>query len=202
MQILRSISALLLRVSRGGEVLSERVLSGALAGVLALVAVHLSLISTSALLPPHERAAVERAIDLLHERGFETEAFVLRNTATFRKTDHWLNLLVEKENAFAATNFPFQIVTIYPDFYGRAEDDTERAMILLHEARHLMGMNEADAHLYVWQQRERLGWTQLSHGSTETYVTVEQQTREHVPELFTCEDRNWNDCTETLRASR
>ena len=202
MRSIRAILALFRRVSRVGEIVSERILTGALAGVLVLVAVHLSLLTTSALLPPHERAAVESAIDVLDERGFEAEAFILRNTATFRKTDHWLNLLVEKENAFAATNFPFQIVTIYPDFYGRTTDDTERAMILLHEARHLMGMNEADAHQYVWQHRGQLGWTQMTHGTTETYITVEQQTREQVPDLFTCTDRSWNDCTETIRASK
>ncbi|HEX6127284.1 MAG TPA: hypothetical protein VFZ23_18075 [Pyrinomonadaceae bacterium] len=181
---------------------SRPVLSGAFACVLALVAFHLSLVTTSAPLLRDESIAVKRAIDLLDAKGFKTEVLVLRHTAIFRRTDHWLNVIAEKENAFAATNFPFQIITLYPDFHTRASDDTERAMILLHEARHLLAENEADAQRYVWRNRRQLGWTQLTHGTTQTYITVEQQTREHLPDLFTCPNRNWNDCTESLRARR
>lgn len=175
--------------------------SSALAAVFAVLAFHLSMVSTSAPLYFEEEHAVDRAIELLKARGFETEAFLLEHTATFRRSDNWLNRLAEKENAFAATNLPFQIITLYPDFFTRASDDTERAMILLHEARHLLAKDEASASAYVWQNRSRLGWTQLTHGTTETYVTIEQLTRENAPELFNCSSKLWNDCTETL-ASR
>ena len=178
------------------------VLSSALAALLALAAFHLSLVATSTPLSADESRAVDRAIDLLDERGFTTDVFLLRHTATFSSTDNWLNLLTQKENAFAATNLPFQIITLYPDFYTRANDDTERAMILLHEAQHLEAKDEKAAYSYVWRNRERLGWTQLTHGTTATYVTIEQQTREHAPELFRCTDKVWNDCTETLNARR
>lgn len=188
------------RVSEIFKSASSRVISAAVAAVLALVAFHLSLVATSTPLTTEERAAVERAIALLEKKGFQTEAFVLRNTATFSTTDNWLNRATEKEKAFAATNFPFQIITTYPDFYQRASDDTERAMILLHEARHMMAANEAEAHRYVWSHRRQLGWTQQTHGSTETFITVEQQTRAELPEMFKCSNRNWNDCTETFRA--
>ena len=188
------------RVSEIFKSASSRVISAAVAAVLALVAFHLSLVATSTPLTTEERAAVERAIALLEKKGFQTEAFVLRNTATFSTTDNWLNRATEKEKAFAATNFPFQIITTYPDFYRRASDDTERAMILLHEARHMMAANEAEAHRYVWSHRRQLGWTQQTHGSTETFITVEQQTRAELPEMFKCSNRNWNDCTETFRA--
>jgi len=176
--------------------------SSAFAGFLAIVAFHLSMIATSAPLSLQEKEAVDRAIHLLDARGFESEVFLLRHTATFRGTDNWFNLLTPKENAFAATNFPFQIVTLYSDFFARASDDTERAMILLHEAQHLKTRNEASAYEYVWRHRHELGWTQLTHGTTETYVTIEQQTRQHVPELFECPSKIWNDCTETLTAQR
>lgn len=177
-------------------------LSSALAAVLALSAFHLSLVATSVPLSPTERDTVERAIDLLDAKGFGREVFLLRHTATFRSTDHWLNLIAGNENAFAATNFPFQIVTLYPDFYTKAIDDTERAMILLHEAQHLMAGDESAAYGYVWRHRSRLGWTQLTHGTTETYVTIAEQTRENSPTLFNCPSNLWNDCTETLRARR
>ena len=175
-------------------------LSSAFASFLAVVAFHLSMIATSA--PPslEEKKVVDRAIDVLDAKGFEREVFLLRHTATFRSTDNWLNFLAVRENAFAATNFPFQIVTLYPDFYERASDDTERAMILLHESQHLMAKNEASAYEYVWRHREQLGWTQLNHGTTGTYVTIEQQTRELAPQLFNCPSNFWNDCTESLRA--
>ena len=71
-------------------------------------------------------------------------------------------------------------------------------MVLLHEAQHLKGGDEKAAYSFVWQNRERLGWTQLSHGTTPSYITIEQQTREFAPELFTCRQNLWSDCTETL----
>jgi hypothetical protein len=157
-----------------------------------------SLLFTSQPLRDDERATVDRTIDLLAARGFRREAVLLRHATAFRRSDNWLNSLAVKENAFASTNFPFGVITLYPDFYHRATDDTERAMILLHEARHLQGGDEADAYAYVWENRGRLGWTMLSHGTTETFVTVELLTRDAAPELFTCPHKLWNDCTEPL----
>ena len=193
-------------VSRSGPTAYQSpftvMLSSTLAALLALAAFHISLVATSAPLSSEERATVDRAVDLLEAKGFAREVFLLRHAATFRGTDHWLNRLTVSEGAFAATNFPFQVVTLYPDFYTKAIDDTERAMILLHEAQHLLAGDEAFAYGYVWQQRSRLGWTQLSHGTTETYVTIAEQTRENSPSLFNCPSNLWNDCTETLRARR
>lgn len=168
----------------------------AASAVLAIIAFYLSLISTS--LPPTkaEQNRIDSAIQLLANRGFSDEVFLLKGTTTFRGTDHWLNSFIEKENAYASTNFPFQIVTLYPDFYSKAVDDTERAMILLHEARHLMGEDENQAYAYVWRHRKDIGWTLKSHGTTESYVTIEQQTREMAPELFNCPEKPWEDCTE------
>lgn len=157
---------------------------------------HSSLLITSQPLRADEVETLDRAIDLLEARGFGREAFLLRRVTVFRNTDNWLNSLAEKDNAYAATNFPFNVITLYPDFFYKAQDDTERAMILLHEARHLQGASEHDAYGYVWRNRQQLGWTILSHGMTESYITIEILTREAVPELFTCADRLWNDCTE------
>lgn len=168
----------------------------AAAAILAVIAFYLSLISTSLPPTPAERQQIDQAIQLLADRGFADEVFVLKGTTTFRGTDHWLNSFIEKENAYASTNFPFQIVTLYPDFYSKAVDKTERAMILLHEARHLMGENENQAYAYVWRNRKVLGWTMRSHGTTESYVTIEQQTREAAPEIFNCPEKPWEDCTE------
>ena len=164
--------------------------------------VHLSLVRTSAELQVEESEKVERAIRVLEFRGFIEEAALLRSFATFRGSDHWLNALVQPENAFAATNFPFGLITLYPDFFNRATDDTERAMILLHEARHLTGGSERDAFEHVWKNRHKLGWTMLSHGTTPTFISIEVMTRAEVPELFTCQELLWSDCTELLRAKR
>lgn len=168
----------------------------AAAAVLAVIAFYLSLVSTSLPPSPQERQKIDTAIQLLADRGFSDEVFVLKGTTTFRATDHWLNNFVEKENAYASTNFPFQIVTVYGDFYTKAVDDTERAMVLLHEARHLMGEDENQAYAYVWKNRKKLGWTMSTHGSTESFITIEQLTREFAPELFNCPSRPWEDCTE------
>lgn len=172
--------------------------SCAIAAVLALFAFYLSLVATSAPLEARERIIVNNAIDVIEKRGFEQEAFMLRHIVTFRATDHWLNHMTVKENAYASTNFPFQVVTLYPDFYSKTADDTERAMVLLHEAQHLKGKDEAGAYSFVWTHREQLGWTQLSHGTTPAYVTISEITRANAPELFVCPAKLWNDCTENL----
>jgi hypothetical protein len=157
---------------------------------------HSSLLITSQPLRADENEAVQSAIDLLEAKGFEREVFLLRRVTLFRNSDNWLNALTQKENAYAATNFPFNVVTLYPDFFTKAKDDTERAMILMHEARHLQGADERDAYDYAWRNRARVGWTILSHGTTESYITIETLTREVAPDLFKCEDKLWNDCTE------
>ncbi|MEP6789431.1 MAG: hypothetical protein ABJB40_13415 [Acidobacteriota bacterium] len=172
------------------------------ASFLALVIFYLSLVITSPPLTLTETQPIDRAISVLESKGFAREAFLLRHVATFRGSDNWLNETQSAENAYAATNFPFEMITLYPDFYRKATDDTERAMVLLHEAQHMQGDDETAAYAYVWQNRERLGWTQLSHGTTETYVTVGLQTRENAPELFTCANKMWNDCTESLTARK
>ena len=163
--------------------------------ILAFIAFYLSLVATS--IPPtkDERAEINSAIDILAQRGFADEVFLLKRTTTFRASDHWLNSFVDKGNAYASTNFPVQLVTVYGEFFDRTTDDTERAMVLLHEARHLLGENEHDAYAYVWKNRARLGWTTDKYGSGETYMTIEQQTNENAPELFNCPDKPWEDCT-------
>jgi len=174
----------------------------ATAGFLALLVFYLSLVTTSAPVGAENMESIERAIAVLETKGFDREVFLLRNVATFRSSDNWLNGLNPEENAFAATNFPFEIITVYPDFYTKTTDDTERAMILLHEAQHLQNADEQQAYTRVWRERERIGWTALSHGTTPTYITVELLTRENAPELFECNSRLWRDCTEKLRAKR
>lgn len=178
-----------------GRSISGLILSNVIVAMLVAGLFYTSLLVTSAPVNERDIDTVHRAIAILESKGFDREVYMLRNTALFRGTDHWFNDTVLKEDAYAATNFPFQIVTVYNDFYTKAVDDTERAMILLHESRHLLGEDEAAAYSYVWQNRERLGWTQLTHGTTESYVTIEQQTRENAPELFTCTKNLWNDCT-------
>lgn len=168
------------------------------AGVLVVVIFYLSLIATSVPVTPENNAVIGRAVELLGEKGFTREAFLLRHAVSYRASDNWLNTFVADENAYAATNFPFEIITVYPDFYSKTKDDNERAMILLHEAQHLQMSNDNEAYAYVWRNRERLGWTQLTYGATPTFVSVALQTRENSPELFTCTSRVWNDCTETL----
>lgn len=167
-----------------------------LAVTLCLLSIfHSSLLVTSQPLQAEENAAVERAINLLDAKGFGREAFLLRRLTVFRNTDSWLNSLTPKDNAYAAANFPFNIITLYPDFFTKAQDDTERAMILLHEVQHLKGAGEREAYEFAWRNRERVGWSILTHGTTESYITIEAMTREIVPELFTCADKLWDDCT-------
>lgn len=182
--------------------LAKALINYIIIAALTMTIFYLSLIATSAPITSEEREAIDRAIGVLEEKGFEREVFLLRRAATFRGGGNWLNEYTNWDNAYAATNFPFGIITLYPDFYFKAVDDTERAMILLHEARHLQGGDERDAYKFVWENRERLGWTILKYGTTASFVTIEQQTRENAPELFTCAEKLFDDCTVNLQKRR
>ncbi|CAN5347661.1 hypothetical protein BH10ACI3_BH10ACI3_14270 [soil metagenome] len=162
----------------------------------ALFGFYLSLIGTAKTLMINEKAEVRASIRLIREKGFSTEAMILENFTAFRSNDNWLNASVEKEKAYAATNFPFEIMTLYPDFFNTAEDETERAAVLLHESRHLLGEDEHDAYAYVWKNRKRLGWTSDKYYLSPVWSNVRRQTKEFVPELFVCDGTQFGDCTE------
>lgn len=161
-----------------------------------LCAFYLSLVFTSKSLSRDEKETVNRATAIIKARGFSDEAFLLDYLTAFRGDDHWLNASVEKENAYAATNFPFEIMTIYPDFFKYPLDDTERAAILLHEAQHLRGANEKQAYEFVWKNRRKLGWTKEKYASSIIWQNVRRQTREYAPNLFVCRLNEFGDCTE------
>lgn len=139
------------------------------------------------------------AIELLEAKGFTDEVFLLRNVAAFRSNDNWLNASVEKENAYAATNFPFGIVTLYPDFFEQNSNNVERAAILLHEAKHIQGHDEKAAYEFVWKNRKKLGWDGVEFSRTEMWQNVRRQTAEYSPSLFICELNIANDCTDRPR---
>lgn len=157
---------------------------------------YISLIVSAESLSYEQEATVERAIEILDKRGFLDEVFYLEYLTTFRASDHWLNASVVKEAAYAATNYPFEIMTLYPDFFNYTTDDVERAAILLHEAKHLQGADEKEAYKYVWLNRKKLGWTKEKYGRSVVWKNVRKQTREYAPNLFICEFSEYNDCTD------
>ena len=163
--------------------------------VITTIGFYASLIASSKALSIDERVRVEKAIDLLEQRGFYDEVFYLRKFAVFRGSDNWLNSLVPKENAYAATNYPFEIVTLYSDFFLYAEDKVERAAILLHEAKHLQGQDEKSAYEFVWKHRQQLGWTKDKYRRSVLWLNTRKQTKEYVPKIFICEFNEYHDCT-------
>jgi len=169
---------------------------GVIAGTVAvvLVAWWASLFATSEGLDADQQVIVYRAVDLLEEKGFSKEVFALRNVARFRATDNWWNLYNEHYQAYAATNFPFEIVTIYPWFFDLPKDDVERAVILLHEAQHLMGADEETALRRVWALKHRLDWTAEIYGHSKVWKNTREWTQTSAPDLFTCKDVEI-DCT-------
>lgn len=164
--------------------------------VAALLGFYLSLIASASPLSIEEKSTVRAAIRVLKEKGFTEDIFLLDHIAVFRADDNWLNASVPKENAYAATNFPFEIVTLYPDFFTYPVDDVERAAILLHEARHLRGKDEKDAYEFVWRRRKQLGWIEERYSESPVWRNVRKQTREYVPELFNCDSDPAGDCDE------
>jgi hypothetical protein len=161
-----------------------------------VVAWHASLLLTSDAASMNQRLQVRGAVDLIERGGFEREAFLLRRLACFRTSDNWWNRSVGHGEAYAATNFPFEILTLYPEFFRYPADDTERAVILLHEARHLSGAGEEEALASVWRDKARLGWTREKYSQTRVWKNVSEFTRRYAPQLFTCGEDGRQDCTE------
>jgi hypothetical protein len=170
-----------------------RWIAGATVAILAMA--YASLLLTSVGLTVEERITVDAGLAALEGAGFETEARALRRYASFRGTDNWWNRHVGHASAYAATNFPFGVITLYPAFFRLTVDDTERAAILLHESYHLTGGEEDEALLKVWRDKARLGWTTARYGHTRVFRNTREWTASTLPRLFTCGDGT-GDCAE------
>lgn len=166
-------------------------------GIIAvfLIGSYLSLIFTSDPLNAEQKQQVERAIDVLSSRGFASEARLLR-FANFRSSDNWWNRYIGHREAFAATNFPFEVVTLYPDFFTLSVDDTERAAILLHESFHLRGKKEPEAHAGVWELKTKLGWTRSRYENTPVFRSTREFTQNYAPQFFVCGASGHEDCVQ------
>jgi hypothetical protein len=159
-----------------------------------LLAAYFSLLMTSDDLPFEQRQIVTSAIAVLRAKGFERRAFVLDNLVKYRATDNWWNRYLGHQNAYAATNFPFEVVTLYPEFFNTAVDDTERAAILLHESYHLLGSGEEAALEGTWRDKQKLGWTVDQYSRTKVWNNTRELTTAGVPQLFQCGPDEHSDC--------
>jgi len=162
-------------------------------GIL-LIIFYVSLLLSSEGLSSDQREKVDHAIALLRARGFSTEAFTLNRLTSFRSTDNWLNAYVGHHDAYAATNFPFEMVTLYPEFFETPVDDCERAAVLLHEARHLLGKGEDDALEYTWKSKQQLGWTTEKYRQTKVWDATMRLTKSRFPYMFQCGYDQQQDC--------
>jgi hypothetical protein len=164
--------------------------------VTILTTAYASLLFTSEPVTPHERQVLMEAIQVLDGAGFSREASALRRVVSFRRTDNWWNRHVGHPTAYAATNFPFAVITVYPPFFKYPVDDIERATILLHESYHLFGDNEKFALHRVWLAKDRLGWTSLRYGHTRVWKNTREWTLAENPSMFTCGEAGQSDCLE------
>lgn len=162
--------------------------------LLLLFAWYLSMLLTSHELNFDRRQSLRQAIGILDQKGFSKQAFVLRHLVNYRDTDNWWNRSVGHHDAYAATNFPFEVVTLYPEFFDAAVDDTERAVILLHESYHLFGSGEAGALEGVWRDKQRLGWTVDRYSQSKVWINTKESTTALVPKLFQCGADAHSDC--------
>lgn len=163
--------------------------------LLALSIVYISLLVTSDDLNHEQRETVENAITVLENKGFHKQSFILGKLVKYRASDNWWNRYLGHHDAYAATNFPFEVVTVYPEFFQHTTDDIERAAILLHESYHLMGSNEATALEGVWREKERIGWTANNYSQTKVWLNTSELTANEVPSLFQCGPDGHSDCT-------
>lgn len=153
-----------------------------------------SLLLTSAPIDDSQRLMVTHAIEVLERAGFSKEVIMLRHFANYRATDNWWNSYLGHSQAYAATNFPLGVVTLYPRFFSVAVDDTERAAILLHEAQHLLGAGEPAALELTWREKSRLAWTAEKYGETKVWKNTREWTVAEVPSLFQCGADGHGDC--------
>ena len=163
---------------------------------LLLFMAYMSLLLTSDDLSYDQRQTVNAAIALLEQNGFGKQAFVLNRLVRYRGTDNWWNRYVGHRDAYAATNFPFEVLTLYPEFFQHSVDDNERAAILLHEAYHLLGSGEDAALEGVWRNKQRLGWTAEKYSHTKVWINTRDLTMAQVPNLFSCGSDGKSDCTQ------
>lgn len=172
----------------------KRVLWIISASLVILIVWYFSLLMTSDKLQPDQYLKVDVAVGLIEQSGFSREGFVLRHATMFRSTDNWWNHWLGHREAYAATNFPFEIVTLYPEFFDTPIDDRERAAVLLHEARHLLGDGEEAALRSTWMSKRRLGWTADRYQQTKVWDNTERLTRAQFPYLFQCGSDGKSDC--------
>ena len=167
-------------------------------GVITIImtTAYASLLLTSEGLTSEERQTVNSGLLVLEHAGFTREASSLRHLATFRRTDNWWNRYVGHQTAFAATNYPFGVVTLYPAFFRFPVDDIEHATILLHESSHLFGGREEEALQLVWESKQRLGWTESNYGRTRVWKNTREWTMNAIPVFFQCGPDNDSDCFE------
>src|SRR5690349_7499741 len=135
-----------------------------------------SLLLTSTPIDDAQRPIVLHAVAILEDAGFGKEVVMLRNFANYRSTDNWWNTYLGHSQAYAATNFPLGVVTLYDPFFRATTDDTERAAILLHEAEHLLGAGEPAALEATWRQKSRIGWTADKYGETKVWKNTREWT--------------------------
>ena len=164
------------------------------ATIVILILWYVSLLLTSDGLEADQKQKVQNAIAVLQQQGFSREAFVLTYLTTFRRTDNWLNAYLGHRDAYAATNFPFEVVTLFPEFFALPVDDRERAAVLLHEASHLLGEGEDAALQITWKSKKQLGWTADKYSQTRVWDATEHLTREKFPYIFQCAPDGESDC--------
>jgi hypothetical protein len=153
-----------------------------------------SLLASSTSLTPAQQGVLDRAVAVLRARGFDRDVFLLQRVTHFRSTDNWWNRYVGHNDAYAATNFPFEVMTLYRPFFDMTEDDVERASILLHEAQHLRGKGEVAALAEVWRVKKRLGWTEARYSDTRVWKNTREWTHAALPALFACGVNLESDC--------
>lgn len=164
------------------------------ATLIALMICYASLVISSDGLQPEQREKVQNAIAVLQQQGFNREAFILKHLTVFRGTDNWWNRYIGHRDAYAATNFPFEVVTLYPEFFELPVDDRERAAVLLHESCHLMGAGEDAALQSTWRNKRRIGWTADRYHQTRVWDATEKLTRASFPYMFQCGADGQSDC--------
>jgi len=80
---------------------------------------------------------VQKAIAVLEQHGFIVRSS--SQTSDVFAYGRLVNRYVGHRDAYAATNFPFEVVTLYPEFFTVPVDERAPAAVLLARIVHLIG---------------------------------------------------------------
>ncbi len=134
-----------------------------------------------------EQGRLNGIINKIETAGLVVNSTILNSTSFVDRTGPWTCRLAP-DPGYACTNKLTFITSLADRFWTVPKYDVERAIALLHESYHLLGLGEHQAYAYTWLSKESLGWTSKFYGPapggpTTVWSDVANDTLFYAPEV-------------------